>query len=183
MSAARQLWKPLRTHATQLGGQSSVELSGYLCQTCADAGEHVHSVCPSALEWALVSHLCPGGVGKLGWNQIVVSGLAGWATLVARDQQGSPPRQPAPRRTLVRGSTWAIWTRSASSSGGGWPDRHGPGGPANDAGPAVEPEPLGPDGPEADDRDRGANAPDDEPESTVEPELSGANAPEAALGG
>jgi hypothetical protein len=45
-----------------------------------------------------VSHLCPDLVGKLdGWNQVTMSGLAGWAASVARAHQGDSSSQPAPK--------------------------------------------------------------------------------------
>jgi hypothetical protein len=98
MNIARDLWKPLRTHATQLGGgQSSVELSGYLCRICSTALEQSHSVGlgPMALERCLVAHLCPDLLGKLAYGTlIVVNGLAGWSTLVARAHRGNSPSQP-----------------------------------------------------------------------------------------
>jgi hypothetical protein len=103
MTVAREIWRPLRTHATQLGGgQSALELSGYLCKVCAGAVDHVHSIGPSALERSLTSHLCPDLVGKLdGWNQVTMSGLVGWAALVARAQQGSSSGPPAPKPNAV----------------------------------------------------------------------------------
>jgi hypothetical protein len=98
LGAARQLWTPLRCSATSLGEQSSLELSGHLCRVCADAADHVHSIGPSALERSLTSHLRPDLVPKLdGWNQVTMSGLVGWAALVARAQQGSSSGQPAPK--------------------------------------------------------------------------------------
>lgn len=98
MTAARQIWKPKRVGATQLGAQSSVEVSGYLCKVCANAVDHVHSIGPSALERSLTSHLCPDLVGKLdGWNQVTMSGLIGYGALVARDHRGDPPTRSAPK--------------------------------------------------------------------------------------
>ena len=77
------------TFATQLGARSSLEVSGFVCRICADAVEHVHSVGPSALERSLTSYLCPDLTSKLdGWNQVTMSGLAGWSTLVARAHRG-----------------------------------------------------------------------------------------------
>ncbi len=44
---------------------------------------------------ALVSHLCPDLVPKLGgWNPATLTGLAGWSTLVARAHRGNSPSQP-----------------------------------------------------------------------------------------
>jgi hypothetical protein len=51
---------------------------------------------PSALERALVAHLAPQGIPKLGYG-ITVDGLVGWGVLVARAQQGNPSSQPAPK--------------------------------------------------------------------------------------
>ena len=39
MTTARQIWRPLRTNATQLGARSSLEVSGFVCKICADPVE------------------------------------------------------------------------------------------------------------------------------------------------
>ena len=102
LGVARDIWKPLRTRASQLGAQSSVEVSGFVCRICSGAVSHVGSVGPSALERCLVSHLCPDLLGKLdGWNQITMSGLVGFGALAARARQGDAPGPPAPGQNVV----------------------------------------------------------------------------------
>ena len=92
LGVARQIWKSLRAYASQLGAQSPVELSGFVCRVCADAVEQTHAVGlgPSALERCLVVYLMPEGVPKLaGGNLLTLSGLEGWGVLAARSQ--APP--------------------------------------------------------------------------------------------
>jgi len=70
---------------TSVGGQQLAgSVSGYLCQICAEAVAHVGSIGPSALEWALVAHLAPEGIGKLDYGQLRVHGLIGWGGLASR---------------------------------------------------------------------------------------------------
>ena len=94
----RDLWVAKRVSTEQLGGRRSVQrLSGYLCRICADAAAHVGSMGPSALERALVAHLAPRGLPRLGYGNLIVDGLVGWGALSARAQQRSSPSQPAPK--------------------------------------------------------------------------------------
>ena len=86
MNIAREIWKPLRAYASQLGARSAVEVSGHLCRICSTALEQSHSVGlgPTALERCLVSALMPEGVPKLAsGNLIVIAGLQGWGALAA----------------------------------------------------------------------------------------------------
>ena len=83
-NVARQLWTPKRVGTSQLGWPSPQQLSGHLCQVCADAVEATHSIGPSAKERALVASLAPEGVGKLGYGHFAVDGLIGCSVLVAR---------------------------------------------------------------------------------------------------
>ena len=76
---------------TSLGGQQLAgPVSGYLCQICAEAVAHVGSIGPSALEWALVAHLAPEGIGKLDYGQLRVHGLIGWGGLASRARLADP---------------------------------------------------------------------------------------------
>ena len=96
-NVARELWTPKRVGTSQLGWPSPQQLSGHLCQVCANAVEATHSIGPSAKERALVASLAPEGVGKLGYGHFAVDGLIGWSVLVARArQQDSHESDPRP---------------------------------------------------------------------------------------
>jgi hypothetical protein len=78
-AAARKLWKLTRTSTKALGGRPSpVMLVGHLCQVCDEAVTKTGSIGPSALERALVAHLTPSGLGKLGYDLLQISGVMGW---------------------------------------------------------------------------------------------------------
>ena len=83
-NAARQIWSLRRSSPQALGGQPSPKiLIGHLCVVCNDAVVAVGTLGPTSLERALVAHLAPQGIGKLGYDNFSLSGLIGWGVISA----------------------------------------------------------------------------------------------------
>jgi hypothetical protein len=107
-NVASRVWVPRRIGSTQLGLPSPATLSGFLCQVCNEAVEHVHSIGPTALERALVTVLAPEKLGTLGWGNTRVSGLVGWGALFVRARQQQPDPEPNARPWRHLGDLAAI---------------------------------------------------------------------------
>jgi hypothetical protein len=94
IAAAQQVWTRHTITPGQMGGALSPEaLVGHLCRVCAAAVRHVGSIGPDALERALVAHLAPQQIGMLGYDNLRVPGLVGWAVL-AVTRQAPPNTRP-----------------------------------------------------------------------------------------
>ena len=62
-----------------------VILVGHTCRVCSDAIDHVGSVGPTSLERSLVAHVAPDLLPKLGWDNVRVDGIHGWAITAHED--------------------------------------------------------------------------------------------------
>jgi hypothetical protein len=95
--AARKLWALRRVTPSALGGRlAPITLVGHFCQTCDAAVTRTGSVGPSSLERALVTHLVPELVNKLGFDLVEINGLIGWAAVAYEDQDPARPGNSTP---------------------------------------------------------------------------------------
>ncbi len=86
--AAAAVWHPRTVGLSQLGLRAPLrqQVAGHLCATCNEAVQVVGSVGSSARERALVAALVPSGLGRLGYGQMDLRGVArGWGALVHLD--------------------------------------------------------------------------------------------------